>query len=639
MPVAQWVPSPGAHWLRAHTRTRVPRRFVFFDTEAYRDRQPSREVQTWRCGVTGAIRWRKEPAQWSELVVKRHSAPEDLWREITGFSVKDGRTIVVAHNLGYDLRVSRAFDVLPALGWTVGRPVLAGDHVSVDATCDGKTLCLVDSRTVLPKSLADIAARLGKSKVLLPNDDDPQGTWFDRCETDVRLLAEAYMDIVNWLVDEDLGNWARTGPSTGWNVMLRRHLTEKVLVHANPTVRELEARAMYAGRAETWKWGKLKGGPWYVWDYRNAYAEVCRTTALPAVLRSEVRGVGLPTMRRYEADTRWLVEAEVRTSVPILPVTDADGVFWPVGSFSGWWWDTELLAADHVGVCVKVRRAWKYKASPWLANWAEWVIGQIASSGTSSENLRSVAAKHWARAVPGRSAMRFWDFHDWGESYVPGAQAGPIHDLDAGTEGAMVQVGSRRWEAWQKTWWEQALPQVLSFIMAESRVRLWDAMAVAGFEHVVWVHTDCLVVDTIGHERLRAAVATGRLGSLRYKSTQSSFEPVTPYLVEGSTYRVRAGVPRKSWVDEKGSRHGEHWETLSGALSHGRSDRVIVTDHIFEPDLTDTRRVHLPDGETAPFGVIDGVRSPAVSLSSRSPLLPGSTSLAISRPDGLLVCS
>ena len=82
MPVVEWVPSPGAHWLRPHTRTRVPRRFVFFDTEAYRARQPCREVQTWRCGVTGAVRWRKEPAKWSELVVKRHETPEAYGSEL-----------------------------------------------------------------------------------------------------------------------------------------------------------------------------------------------------------------------------------------------------------------------------------------------------------------------------------------------------------------------------------------------------------------------------------------------------------------------------------------------------------------------------------------------------------------------------
>ena len=361
---AQWVPPPGAHWLRPHQRTRVPRRFVFFDTEAYRDRQPSREVQTWRCGVTGAIRWRKEPGRWSELVVERHSTPEALWGAITGFSVKDGRTIVVAHNLGYDLRVSRAFDVLPAMGWTVGRPVLAGDHVSLDATCEGKTLCLVDSRTVLPTSLGELATKMGKAKLRLPDDDEGPGAWFDRCETDVRLLAEAYMDIVTWLTDDDLGNWARTGPSTGWNVMLRRHLTEKVLVHANPVVRELEAKAMYAGRAETWKWGKLKGGPWHVWDYRNAYAEVCRTVALPSILRSEVRGVGLPAMRRYDASTRFLVEAQVSTEVPILPVSDETGVFWPVGNFSGWWWDTELLAAKMPAPALRSKEPGSTKPPP-----------------------------------------------------------------------------------------------------------------------------------------------------------------------------------------------------------------------------------------------------------------------------------
>ena len=108
----------------------------------------------------------------------------------------------------------------------------------------------------------------------------------------------------------------------------------------------------------------------------------------------------------------------------------------------------------------------------------------------------------------------------------------------------------------------------------------------SGYTPIAWLSTEW---DTNGYV---AAVAAGRLGSLRYKSTQSAFEPITPYLVEGSTYRVRAGIPSKSWVDEDGPTHGEHWETLSGALSHGRSDRVIVTDHIFEPDLTDTRRVH-----------------------------------------------
>jgi len=608
----QWVPQPGAHYLRPSKATRVPRRFVFFDTEAHRHKAGPVEVQTWRCGATGALRWLKSTSRWSELELAAHVEPEGLWAAVCNWARRDARTVVVAHDLAYDLRVAQAFEVLPVLGWTLGRPVLAGDHVSVDATSEGRTLCFVDSRTLFPHALDVIATRLGRSKLPLPSEGSEDELWAARCRVDVEILAEAYMAVVDWLLADDLGNWGRTGPATGWSVMLRHHLTDKVLVHARADVRELEAKAMYAGRAETWKWGKLKGGPWYVWDYANAYVEVCRTEALPSVLRSEVRGVGTQTMRRYGHNTRWLVEADVSTTVPILPVTDEQGIFWPVGSFHGWWWDTELLAADTAGAKIRVKRAWKYSAAPWLASWAEWVISQISAGTTGVAAVRSLAAKHWARAVIGRSSMRFWDFKPWGDAYVPGAGYAGVTDLDTNTEGAMVTMGGQRWEAWDRTWWDQALPQLLSYVMAVSRVRLWRAMEVAGFEHVVWVHTDCLVVDGVGHERLRTATQAGQLGSLRYKSEQKAFTPLTPYLVEGSTYRVRAGVPRKTWHNASGVEVGERWESLERALAAGHTDRVVVTETPFEPDLTDTRRLHLPGGLTAPFTVIDGRRNPAI---------------------------
>lgn len=612
----QWVPQPGAHYLRPSKATRVPRRFVFFDTEAHRHKAGAVETQTWRCGATGALRWSKSTKAWSELEIGEHDEPEALWAAICGWARKDSRTVVVAHNLAYDLRIARAFELLPQMGWTVGRPILAGDHVSMDAEKDGMKLSFVDSRTTFPHSLETVATRLGRTKVPLPEEDEAPEAWRARCRVDVEILAEAYMTVVDWLLTDDLGNWGRTGPATGWSVMLRSHLTDKVLVHARPDVREIEARAMYAGRAETWRWGRLKGGPWHVWDYANAYAEVCRDVALPAILRGEVKGAGVKTFERYKGRHCYLAEATVTTDVPALPWSDAVGICWPVGTFRGWWWNVELELAAKLGARVKVHRAWKYSAAPWLQSWGDWVVGQIGPRETGTAAVRALAAKHWARAVIGRSSMRFWDFRPWGDAYVPGAGYASVYDLDAGMEGAMVTMGGQRWEAWEKCWWEQALPQLLSYVMAVSRVRLWEAIEEAGREHVVWVHTDCLVVDNTGHQNLTAATEAGRLGSLRFKSTQKSFTPLTPYLVEGSTYRVRAGVPRHTWKNSVGDDVGERWESLERALSHGRTDRVIVTEATFEPDLTDTRRLHLPGSLTAPFTIVDGARSPSVTLAS-----------------------
>ena len=39
-PVGIFTPHEGAHYLHRQTSAKVPRRFVFFDTEAYRDRTP-----------------------------------------------------------------------------------------------------------------------------------------------------------------------------------------------------------------------------------------------------------------------------------------------------------------------------------------------------------------------------------------------------------------------------------------------------------------------------------------------------------------------------------------------------------------------------------------------------------------------
>ena len=54
-PVNIFTPHEGAHYLHRQTSAKVPRRFVFFDTEAYRDHHAGGEHQRWRLGVTATV--------------------------------------------------------------------------------------------------------------------------------------------------------------------------------------------------------------------------------------------------------------------------------------------------------------------------------------------------------------------------------------------------------------------------------------------------------------------------------------------------------------------------------------------------------------------------------------------------------
>lgn len=608
VPRSVWAPLPGSHYLHPQVTSRVPRRFLFWDTEAVITAKDGGQAHTWRCGVTGAVRWREGSRTWPEPVLARHGAPEALWEAVTAFARRDARTVVVAHKLAYDLRIADGFHHLIGLGWAIERPTLSGDHIGFEAVQGDRRLIFVDSLNVFPVRLATLGEALGLVKPDLPDQDAPAEVWWDRCEADVKILARAYMALVAWLDAEDLGGWARSGSGIGWHTMLRRHLVDKVLVHNRDEVREAEAAAMYAGRAEVWRHGPQHKGPYIEWDFATAYGHVCATTELPAVLECQVTGASLEGMRRAWPAAHHLVEARVSTEVPALPHRDATGIFWPVGTFSGWWWDTELVMAAEAGAEVRPLRAWRYRCSPWLASWAQWAIGLVGDKSTPEAVIKGLAAKHWLRSVPGRSAMRFATWGHAGAAYVPGVAYTPLLDHDSGARGKMLTLGAERFEAWESSWWDNALPQVLSYVMAVCRTRLWRAMTIAGLENLVYVDTDCLITNRAGTNRVRPAADIGALWGLREKGRHASLDPIAPKLVRDSTYRRLVGVPRGAMADEHGEYDAEVWEGMLPALSFGRTDQVVVRPMHFVLSGVDTTRVHLPGGGTEPFRVEDGVR-------------------------------
>jgi hypothetical protein len=605
---ARWCPLNGAHYLHPQKTSRVPRRYLFFDTEAHRQTVPSGERQTWRLGVSATVNWLEKSRKWSEPKFERHETPENLWERILNYAGRSQRTVVVAHNLGYDLRISRGLALLSAADWRIEKPTFSGEHVTFEANRGDLSLLFVDSHTYLPTSIGGLGNLLGVPKVLLPDEDESIGAWWSRCCQDVAILTRSYMAVVSWLDEQDLGGWARTGPGTGWHTVLRRHLTDDVLVHNRPEVREAESAAMYAGRCEVWQHGKLKGGPWYEWDYALAYGQVLESETLPAALVCQVHVSKYPGLLGARPRYIHLYQAEVTTDVPVLPWSDDIGICWPVGRFSGWYWDVELELAQSVGAQVRVQRAWRYRAAPWLSSWASWVKASVADDSTPEARIRGLAAKHWQRSVPGRSAMKYRSWKDSGDAWVPGVSYMPLLDLDTGARGAALTLGSRRWEAWSTEWWDQALPQLLSSVMAHCRKRLWDALTQAGFENVVYCDTDSLIVNRAGHTRLTGAVADAQLGSLRYKGEHKTLEPISPHLVEGSTYRRLAGIPHGATRNLDGTYSGEVWEEMATSLAEGHPDEVRIHRRKLALTGVDARRLHLPGGATEPFTVANGRR-------------------------------
>lgn len=584
-----------AHWLPRNERTGLPRLHVIIDTEARSRREAGANVQTFRLAVAASLHRAKSGRPWqaSDPVVYGRAA--DLWADVSDAALATGRTVVVAHNLGYDLRIARAFTELPALGWELTNLGLDPGRTWAWWRRGRQSLTMVDSASWFPGRLADVAADVGVTKPELPGPRATRDRWEARCVADVRALAEAWRRVLVFVEDGDHGNWRPTGAGQGWQSYRHRHLTHRVLCHDRAPARRAERESMYAGRCEAWRWGELAGGPFVEWDQTSAYAHVARDCDVPTVLRGHLTGKSAQRALEAPEGSRILARCEIATEVPCAPHRAEGRVLWPVGRFESWLWDTEAEMVAAYGGKVRALEAWSYDAGPALRQWATWVLDTLALPDDALDPVARRVVKGWSRAVIGRFASQHSEWEDQGEAlHGDGVLTYVVRHGERGL-GRQLTRGGRSYLETARVDAPDSAPQVTSFVMAECRVRLWHLMVNAGLDNVAYVDTDGLLVTTDGADRLAGVGWPG----LREKSRWGRVTVWGPkrYLLDG---QLRAsGVPGSARRAAPERWDGVVWRGLGQAMALGELDRVVITDRSWELTSLDRRRVHRPRGTTA----------------------------------------
>lgn len=592
-----------AHYVKRNELARVPRRWVYLDTEARMELVGTTQHQSWRLGVTAFQHRDNKGRKWTETETLTHHDSAAMWEQISSYTRPRSRTIVVAHNIGYDLRISRALFALPALGWRVDQMSVGGRNLTMTLRRDSSTLVLTDFMAWLPMSLAKVGLLLGMGKLDLPEWDDSEAAWVARCTRDVEILHAANRAMLDWVDRDDLGNWQKTGAGMAWANWRHQHYTHRVLVHDDEEARDAEIAALHTGRCEAYRHGTVEASKWTEWDLPLAYPRVALDTQLPVQLQGHVVSPSLDWLDRRSKGSRVLVRATVTTEAPVLPIKGPDGFLWPVGTFTGWWWESELALARAFGESVELHHAIVYRAAPALAQWAAWVIAVAEGRDGAYSPIERAAAKHWSRALIGRFGAKYPVWEDYSAAPEPGVELSTFYDSDQGISGRMLTLGDRSFLGTETRYVADANPAMMGAVMAECRVRLWHMLSVAGLDHTAYADTDSLITDKVGTERIARWVADGSGWGLRKKTRWNTLRIMGPrQLVVNGRHRI-AGVPTMAIPNGENEWIGERWEGVETTLASQTPDIVVVRDATWRVKGVDHRRSHLPGGATAPLRV------------------------------------
>lgn len=589
------------HYVRRNEITRVPRRHIFLDVEANQEATTNGYQQTWRIGV--AHFWANERGRRESDRTIVADDPDFLWKEVDAFCRPRARTVLWAHNLAYDVRISRALQILPRLGWVLVGHNLSNGGCWLSWRKPNASLVMVDSASVFPVSMAQVGEHFGIGKPELPAFDGERGLWEARCRADVDILSVAVKAYVRWIESADLGNWQQTGAGQSWATFRHKFMTHKLLVHDDQAALDAERRAMWTGRCEAYWHGALKFQVLHEWDLTLAYARIARDLTVP------VRLVGpMPdgyAWRRHLDNPRIaiLAEVDVTTDVPVVPALVDGFIAWPVGTFRTTLWGPELRAALQSGATVTVRRGWIYRAEPALRDWADWVIAQLEDRDEETPSWRKVILKHWARALIGRFAMTYTAWET--AATAPNLDVRRVHYFDTrdNSDGELLQIGDQLFHKSGTVEWQHSMPAITGYVMSACRVRLWDIMSAVPSKSVLYCDTDSIFTTDRHHDAVKA-VADGPIGhGLRLKRSWDGFAIWGPrQIVTGPMVRI-AGIPKRARMVSRHAFIGEVWESLETATRRGRSDRVTITPRRWTMKGIDRRRVGAGVGWTRPHRI------------------------------------
>lgn len=576
------------HYVKPNESARIPRRHIFLDTEAREERTDGGHVQTWRLAVAcyySALAGRTVKEQW-----RTYGEPGRLWRDVDAHCGAHDRTVLWAHNLGYDVRIGDALTAMPELGWE-----LAAHNISPRGTWltwrKGRaTLMMVDSMSVFPTSLEKIGQCFQMDKEPLPDMASDDDEWLRRCTRDVQILRTAILAYLGWLEREDIGNWQPTGAGQSWAAFRHRFMTHKMLVHADEDALRAERRALWTGRCEAYWHGELKGQVVHEWDFTMAYARITRDNPVPVRLIGDLPdGYDWRTVCD-QGTIACLAEVTVTTTVPVVPCESDGRVLWPTGTFRTTLWDVELVAAMDAGATVTVHRGWLYRKRPALRAWAEWIIGALTATDPEPPAWLKIILKHWSRALIGRMAMTYTGWQEYAYGTKSRTRRFMVYDRGTGKTADMMQVGRTIWECTGLEESPQSLPMVTGYVQAIARVRLWRVMRALPRRALLYVDTDSLLVTDKHYKALERISRTPVGEGLRLKRSWQGFTIWGPRQIRtGEQLRV-AGISHRAQRDDDGTYKGEVWDTLPTSMKRGTANRVIIRDRVWRITGVDRRR-------------------------------------------------
>lgn len=558
--------------------------------------------------------------------------PEGFHELLCNMPRSDAPIYLFAHNIGYDLRMVRFFDLLtagkisllPPEGMkNAGRwkePLVIVDGIPTMIRFfrpDGQRFMAVDSLNWFTMKLAELGEMVECPKAEMPPVEATDADWYKYCQRDVDVLDKALRRLWGWLQCLGLTEWSPTPAAQAMLTYRMRFEKRRIARPEDRSVNHLARHSYYGGRVEPYMVGRIES-MCHELDVTSLYPTVMKDEEYPCEIAEVGDGAGCSPGSLGRSPLDLVAEVWIDSPDVPYPLRASDGTWWVAGSVRTVMAGPELARAISLGHVVKVGRYVAYKRINLFREYINLFWGLRHKAQKRKDAMIEKVCKILMNALHGKFGQRDGEWIYQGKQYQLGDfMQGRRIDPDY-PRGLDVRVlDGHYFERSQTDEHKTSYVPISAWVTSYARLYVDNLIKIAGRENVHYIAVDALVVNGIGLSNLQMAgrVNTGLLGDLRYKSGHEWLNIIGANAIETPECSRIAGIKSGSHLVADGIWGVEEWESLGEAVFSGQHQAVYTRDVVKRTPSRYARRRIVTGGMTQPWLVNNWSETPEETAS------------------------
>jgi len=564
------------HYLKDNKGTTCPQRLCFVDTETLMTHpEPDQTLHKlklgWACMLELATSSHRQKESWLYF-----TEIGDFWRWLFGFFRNKTRMVLLAHQLAIDFVVLQGFTALDSRGFTMSAPYFSGQTNIIKFKAPGRKLLALDTGNWFKGTVASLGKIAGQVKGSVDFDSVSMDDLSIYCFRDVEILVDAYKIWLKFISDHDLGTWGITLPSQAFNAFRHRFMKHKILIHAQPSIIDLERKAYQGGRTECFYLGKRTDGPFYMLDVNSLYPSVMLGTSVPIRKKFILRYPRNREVKTYLKKYAAIATVEINTKEPAYPLRDKNVLLWPVGRFVTTLCTPELEYAFSQGHVTDVKKIILYDRAKIFADYVGFFYALRKRYRQEQNHAFDQITKLFMNSLYGKFGQRCETWSECENEF--GLPPGEHYELD-------VQTGERlRYLIMENQAWTiskggesmNAFTAIAAHVTSAARVRLHKLITKAGERHIFYCDTDSLLVDKVGLKNLDSEIDKLELGKLKLEYITPWFDIRGPKDYSTDRFHKIKGIRKNAEQISPCVFKQERWPGFRSLLAEGNTTEYVV---------------------------------------------------------------